>query len=295
MGRRKRREDAPLSLFSFQDIMACLTGILILVALLLAIDGLSDEMQATPGKSGTPEEAKAPESADELRERIAILTRTLEQRKGGRDVTQGEVDILDDRIRQMAQDSERAKRRVEEAAAERARVLAEQEAAVRKVDQLKQRVAAARKAAQADALRERVKFRPGMKYPKSPVFVEPMAGKIVVGELDAARVPVHVATLADPDADARLVGALGPRMPDKSYMVFVVHEDAIPRFEALRDRMIRRGYEVGWQLWDGASGGFLDGAADSTGQVPLDVPAVPAAAPAATPAAPAAPAKGAAP
>ena len=290
MGRRKRREDAPLSLFSFQDIMACLTGILILVALLLAIDGLSDEMQATPGKSGTPEEAKAPESADELRERIAILTRTLEQRKGGRDVTQGEVDILDDRIRQMAQDSERAKRRVEEAAAERARVLAEQEAAARKVDELKQRVAAARKAAQADALRERVKFRPGMKYPKSPVFVEPMAGKIVVGELDAARVPVHVATLADPDADARLVGALGPRMPDKSYMVFVVHEDAIPRFEALRDRMIRRGYEVGWQLWDGASGGFLDGAADSTGQVPLDVPA---AAPPAAP--PAAPAKGAAP
>lgn len=275
MGRRKRREDAPLSLFSFQDIMACLTGILILVALLLAIDGLSDEMQATPGKAGTPEEAKAAESADELRERIAILTRTLDRRKGGKDVTQAEVDILDDRLRQMAQESERAKRRLDEATSERARVLAEQEAAARKVDELKQRIAAARKAAQADALRERVKFRPGMKYPKAPVFVEPMAGKIVVGELDAARVPVHVATLADPDADARLVGALGTRMPDKSYMVFVVHEDAIPRFEALRDRMIRRGYEVGWQLWDGAAGSFLDGAAESGGQVPLEVPAAP--------------------
>ena len=289
MGRRKRREDAPLSLFSFQDIMACLTGILILVALLLAIDGLSDEMQATPGKSGTPEEAKAAESVDDLRERLAILTREIERRKGGKDVTQGEVDILDDRLRQMAQEAERARRRAEEASAERARVLAEQEAAARRVDELKQQVAAARKAAQADALRERVKFRPGMKYPKAPVFVEPMVGKIVVGELDAARVPVHVATIADPDADARLVGALGARMPDKSYMVFVVHEDAIPRFEALRDRMIRRGYEVGWQLWDGASGGFLDGAADSTGQVPLDVPAAPPTAP------PAAPAKGAAP
>jgi len=73
MGRRKKRDEAPLSLFSFQDIMACLTGILILVALLLAIDGLSDDMQATPGKSGTPEESKAAESADDLRERLAIL------------------------------------------------------------------------------------------------------------------------------------------------------------------------------------------------------------------------------
>ena len=54
MGRRKKRDEAPLSLFSFQDIMACLTGILIMVSLLLAIDGLSDEMQVTPGK-GDPQ------------------------------------------------------------------------------------------------------------------------------------------------------------------------------------------------------------------------------------------------
>jgi hypothetical protein len=106
-----------------------------------------------------------------------------------------------------------------------------------------------------------------------------MAGKIVVGELDAARVPVHVATLADPDADARLVGALGARMPDKSYMVFVVHEDAIPRFEALRDAMIRKGFEVGWQLWDGGEGGFLDGAAAVAGAAAPDAAAPAGAAP----------------
>jgi hypothetical protein len=56
--------------------------------------------------------------------------------------------------------------------------------------------------------------------------------------------------------------------------VFVVHEDAIQRFETLRNALIRRGYEVGWQLWDGAEGGFLDGASESTGPVPLILPAV---------------------
>jgi hypothetical protein len=102
---------------------------------------------------------------------------------------------------------------------------------------------------------------------------------------------VRVADLRDPNADARIVGALGNRMPDTSYMVFVVHQDSIARFERLRDAMIRRGYEVGWQLWDGTPASFLDGAAESQGQVPLVLPDAAPAAPAA-PVAPAAPPTG---
>ena len=70
---------------------------------------------------------------------------------------------------------------------------------------------------------------------------------------------------------ARIVGALGTRLPGNSYLVFVVHEDAIARFESLRNALIRRGYEVGWQLWDGSSS-FLEGASESSGQVPLALP-----------------------
>jgi hypothetical protein len=104
------------------------------------------------------------------------------------------------------------------------------------------------------------------------VFVEATPRGLVVGELDASLVPRLVARLDDPGAENRLVGALGSRMPDTSYLVFVVREDAIPRFEALRDAMIRKGFEVGWQLWDGGKGGFLDGA---TASVPAS-PAAPA-------------------
>jgi hypothetical protein len=53
--------------------------------------------------------------------------------------------------------------------------------------------------------------------------------------------------------------------------------------------MIRRGYEVGWQLWDGTPASFLDGAAESQGQVPLVLPDAAPAAPAAPDAPPAAP------
>jgi hypothetical protein len=272
MGRRKKREDAPLSLFSFQDIMACLTGILILVALLIAIDGLSDDMQVTPSKGGTPNPEIAAARIPVLREQIAILQRSIDDRKGGRDVTKAEVDLLDDSLKDRAMLVERARKRLSDADTEVKRIAVEQAELTKKVEELRERIATAKRSAEQQVLRERVKFRPGMKYPKAPVFVEPRTDGVVLGELDASLVPVRIADLKDPNADARIVGALVKRLPDTSYIVFVVHEDAIPRFETLRNALIRRGYEVGWQLWDGASGGFLDGTAESTGPVPLTLP-----------------------
>ena len=274
MGRRKKREEAPLSLFSFQDIMACLTGILILVALLIAMDGLTDEMQATPGKSGAPNPEVAAARVPVLREQIAILQRSIDDRKGGRDVTKAEVDLLDYSCKDKARLMERARKRLSDTDAEMKRITAEQAAATQQIEELRERIVAATRAAEAQVLRERVKFRPGIKFSKAPVFVEPMTSGVVLGELDATRTPVRIADLKDPNADARIVGELAKRLPDTSYIVFVVHEDAIQRFETLRNALIRRGYEVGWQLWDGATGGFLDGASESTGPVPLTLPAV---------------------
>ena len=155
MGRRKKREEAPLSLFSFQDIMACLTGILILVALLLAIDGLSDDMQATPGKSGAPVEEDVAARLPELREQVAILKRSLDDRKGGKDVTQSEVDVLEDRVKQLAQEAERTRKRLEKADAELARITAEQEKVARRIQELRDRLAASMRSEQEQALRER--------------------------------------------------------------------------------------------------------------------------------------------
>ena len=274
MGRRKKREEAPLSLFSFQDIMACLTGILILVALLIAMDGLTDEMEATPGKSGVPNPEVAAARIPMLREQIAILQRSIDDRKGGRDVAKADVDLLVDSNKPKARLVERARKRLADAEAEMKRITAEQAEATQQIEERRERMVTAKRAAEAQVLRERVKFRPGIKFSKAPVFVEPMTNGVVLGELDATRTPVRIAELKDPNADARIVGELAKRLPDTSYIVFVVHEDAIQRFETLRTALGRRGYDVGWQLWDSAAGGFLDGASESTGPVPLTLPAV---------------------
>ncbi len=296
MGRRKKRAEAPLSLFSFQDIMACLTGILIMVSLLLAFDGLSDAMQAVPGKAAPhADDAAQGARAVELNQRIAILRRTIDERKGGIDVSKQEADLLDDRVRQLAQQAERTKERVAELDAELARLRSEDAKVGSERRALEERLSRARQSRQAQAMRDRVRFRPGQQYSKAPIFLETTANALILGELDASRTPLFLAKLTGPDAQQRLIGALGAHTPDNSYIVFVVHQDAIARFEALRDGLFRRGYEVGWQLWDGSSGGFLEGAASVPASGGASAPAAsPGPAPA-VPSAPAAPAPAAPP
>lgn len=273
MGRRRKSEAAPLSLFSFQDIMACLTGILILMALLLAIDGLSDDMRAAPGKAGSPEAAaEAEEAIREAEARIAELAESrerlraeIERRRAGRPVPEEEVRINETRAAQAEEERVRTERRLEAVRSERERAVREAAAAERLLEETRERLARAERESRQQELRERVRFRPGEAFAKAPVLVEPMPSGVVIGELDAARSPALVADFRDPGADERALALLRRLDPASDYLVFVVHEDAIGRFAALRRRL--PGFEQGWQLWDGA-GSMLDGAPPGPGAVP---------------------------
>ena len=265
MGRRKRREDAPLSLFSFQDIMACLTGILILVALLLAVDGLSDEMRpgAAPAVPGL--------DAVALRERVAKLTRTLSDRAGGRDVTRAEVDMLDERIRQLTEQSDRTRLRIEKANRERELATAEAREVDSRIKSLEERRSESLNA----ALRERVRFRPGERIGMEVLFVEVASRGLSLGRLnEATRIPERLELLEGVGAEEALQKRLTPKV-GKASLVFVVHDDAVPAATSMVKFYSERGFgtNVGWQLWDRAGGGFLDGAPVASGtEVPGAVP-----------------------
>ena len=224
MGRRKRREEAPLSLFSFQDIMACLTGVLILVALLLALDGLADEVQVTPSKGGA-----ASETDSTFRERIAILEREIALRKGGNDPADGEIDVLEERVRQLALDQDRTKaelNRATDSLRERKTTL---EALSNRATVLRKQREDARSAARAAAMRARVDVRPSAKSGKAPVIVELSRARIDVGALDQENVPVRRQALPSKGGSPDLAGLerlLVDRPASTHYLMFVVHEDA---------------------------------------------------------------------
>lgn len=74
--RRRRAEEPPLSLFSFQDIITCVTGILILVTLLMTLD-ISDRAEEAVRQSGE------------------VSTRQLQEMRAGVSALKAELEELD--------------------------------------------------------------------------------------------------------------------------------------------------------------------------------------------------------
>ena len=252
MGRRKKREEAPLSLFSFQDIMACLTGILIMIALLLAIDGIDDRVTEPPPDAAAEDRdseiRRLNEEAEDLRRRIA-------ERARGIPVTAEDAALAEARALQAEEEAASLRLRVEEATDRLAGLERDRAEAARTVAD-----------ARARELRSRIRMLPGKADEKHPVFVEPMAGGVTLGRFDEGGMPVVVAELRDPGADGAALAALGAFDPGKHYLVFVVHDDSIARFRALSGRL--RSYETGWQLWDRPTSLF-EGAAAVGPAMPL--------------------------
>lgn len=257
MGRRKKKQQESLTLFSFQDIMACLTGVLILISLLLALDGLSDRIDDA-GSPGSAAEAEAAQRAEQLAVEIKALEEQVDERKRGLPVTEDEVKVLEARAASMQRELDEAQQRDRTLAAEVARLDEVQKA-------LEVRRAAAERTLVEQELqrrRQRVQYRPGGQNDRTPLFVEVAASGLKVGKLDTERTPVMLADLPGaaplpPKPEEGLAKALNLHGPDSYYVLFVVHPDGIKRFEALRAAVFRNGYEVGWQLWDAAAGAFL--------------------------------------
>jgi hypothetical protein len=250
MGRRKRRDEAPLSLFSFQDIMACLTGVLILITLILSLDGLSDR-PTTSAQSG----AAAAAEAAALREELAVLRKVQSDATGGTDLADRDIDVLDERVAQLARDAERTRAAIERAQS----ALREEDVRVRDLDAraeaLRRQSTDQRRSAQQAALRARIELRPGARRRREPVFVEVMPDRLRFGELTADAVP-ELRSEAPDAAGAMDMAAfervLATHPPDRNSVNFVVHEGAVARFRRLLDRVSGPYAEaMGWGPWAG--------------------------------------------
>jgi hypothetical protein len=166
-----------------------------------------------------------------------VEVRVMEERRAA---AEREVQALAARVAAMAREEDGQGARLRAVSAERAAL------ETRRV------------AAELAARRERVRFRPGPEDGRAPVFVEVAATGVRLGELGPSKAPVLVRALPPLASDDDVLRALRAHPAASHYAVFVVHADAIARFEALRAAAYRAGYEAGWQVWDGAAGHFLE-------------------------------------
>ena len=257
----KKGSESPMTFFSFQDIMACVTGIMILVTLMMALDPLADEVNTSrssaEAESAATDHAGAKKRLADAQQAITAATAALEEARARPQVTAEQLARMDkllgeersgleaiQRVRLQADgDAQRREDRV---------IIIDREVA------LAQDKVRAIKADLADkALRSRVMYQTGVRETLVPLLLETTPEGLAVGELDAAGTPKRHALLG-PDVADPLTIALKDHPKTDWYALLVVRAESVPAMNELRDALRSRGYEVGWQLWDASQGGFFD-------------------------------------
>lgn len=273
MGRKK--ESSPMSFFSFQDIMACVTGIMILVTLILALDPLSNVPMVSPTPSPPSDVIErlraAQQRAGGAEEALAKARELLQQSSADERVTGRQVEQL-----QQLQQSEQAKltaakRQLESGASKLKKSRSEVQLVTKEVQLAAERVRGLRQEVIDLDMQSRVKRQSGPQEPLQPVVIEVRPDGIAVGILDERGIPTLKSVLPNSIAiDAPVLWAASVQRlltdypPAKIggsmgwYGLFIIRSDAVPAGLSLYSNLHADSWEAGCQLWDASEGGFFE-------------------------------------
>jgi hypothetical protein len=264
-----------MSFFSFQDIMACVTGIMILVTLMLALDPLSNRPMVSPTPSvpsDVVERLRAAQQRSEgAAEAVAKARELLEQSSAEERVTGRQLEKLQ-QLRQSEQAKlTAAKRQLESGAAKLQKARSEVQLVTQEARLAEERAKGLRKEVVDLDMQSRVKRQSGPQEPLQPVLIEVRPDGIAVGTLDDRGTPMLKSVLPHSSAiyapaiwAAQMQRLLADYPPPKDgepigwYGLFIIRSDAVPEGLSLYSNLHASAWEAGCQLWDASEGGFFE-------------------------------------
>ena len=274
MGRRA--ETSPMSFFSFQDIMACVTGIMILVTLILALDPLSNQPLAstTPGQSESVRKqlASAQEREKAARESLEEKSAVLEEVRTTQHVTGGQIQ----RLEQMEQEEDRRIEKMTKSKNAAAASLEQCESEIvlltKDIKRAAEKERAIREQISDEQMKGRVRRQDGPFEPLQPILFEVISTGVGIGILNQEGIPkqtgfihddvMHRASLIWAAQWLKLIETYPP--PNAAnpttgwYALFIIRDDAVRPALNLYSNLFADKWDAGWQLWDSTQGGFFD-------------------------------------
>jgi hypothetical protein len=278
----KQSKDAPLSFFSFQDIIASVTALMVLITLVIALDPLGDEIALRKGTAPSPMSQQG--RADQARVRLAKAQAAIAQARQALQERQSQPNVTADLVARMERlvaperDGVAALEQVAAQGDAELRALEDRLLVVQTETKDTERELVRRREAEADrVMRSRVRVFQGPPEILKPLVIELRPDAIVIGTLDDTLVPVEIQRCQGSGKQAIdcLAKLLASYPKAEWYGLFVVWADGLDQFRDLRAAFVGRGYQVGWQVWDSGTGGFFerpddDGPAEADPALPPD-------------------------
>lgn len=247
MSRRDKNQGAPMSFFSFQDIIACITGIMVLVTLLLALE--LTERKPAPPEPATVKIEKLEEllrRKDQLRRDVAEGSKVIAQMASSQ-----RVDPL------LVESKEKA---VQAAFAANKILTDEKSTAEKKIQQVQQDLAQADKdvkqlTSAIARMENRLTRLPGKAFGKQAVYVECSGNECVAASVVSEGADQgllrEMTRFAGADAYDRFRAWAAARRAraDAEAYVLLVRPEAAAQWQPTYHALAAAGFEVGWDVW----------------------------------------------
>ncbi|MEM7624852.1 MAG: hypothetical protein AAF333_04410 [Planctomycetota bacterium] len=242
------RRNPPVSLFAFQDIIAAVTGVMLLATMLLMLELVTRTFAATiPTPDGMPDEVKA-ERVELQEQRDRLLDRITQNiaRASPEIVTQTQLGVLEAELRRRQEETRSLEEQVADARDTLHQLETQRQTDAEAIDTLVRELAETQQQLDVALSRTRVTLLEGDRADKQAWFL------LCEGDR------VTAATVSD---DNELTPRLdlprdGPGLlrwaerlkPAENVFVLMVRADGIGQFETLQQALRTRGFEVGWDL-----------------------------------------------
>ncbi|HRU05309.1 MAG TPA: hypothetical protein P5137_05990 [Candidatus Brocadiia bacterium] len=248
MRSRRGGDSAPLSLFSFQDIITTVSGIMLLVMLMLALEVVA-RPAGKPAPAALPKAATSAEEVERLRQEIAQARREVEQ------AAKLNLDDAPAKVARLEQEMAKTRERTAQlnAAAEASRQRAEAAAraaaqARQEEERLKAELEGLRKRLDEQEAQNRVHYTFARETNKTPVLVECSASGIAVRVAGKTPQVVSFVDASSPHYQSSLrrfqAWARG-RSPAREAFIVLVKPSAAGYAQEVIDALKQSGFDVG--------------------------------------------------
>ena len=263
MPRRRATDETPMSFFSFQDIIACTTGIMVLLTLLLTMELLTRTLGAADVVSVTQQEVdEARRKRDELRARMAEGRKMLARLAKGETISRTQIEHIQRIVEGLTKENSQLVQKIPKTEKEIGKTTAEGNAIKQEIVGLRPEVKHLGEVIASIKKQPPVTVLDRSLDGKRPLWVECASNLLVVSEIPRAGATAgyakEIRRFAGDQATREFVAwAKSDCRPDKDKFVLLVRPDAIKIWEVLCANLNVGGFAYGWDVW--ASGKNLLG------------------------------------
>ena len=250
MPRRRKRaqEEAPVSFFSFQDIICCVTGILVLITMLLSLDLINRSGVAGASKEGPfaalrQEIEAARQEQERLNKLLASAKASILEASANAAILPQDVPVLEERAKLAEQKAAKAKMTLDEKTSLRDQLQIELLGLASSSQTEAQRIAEIKKKIVQEKERPEVPAPGGVPSNLTPLYVEFSPSEVLVWHLSPTGKPVMLQRLAGYSAFMKWAGR---RKTAEDFFVLMVKPDTVADFAKLRFDLRKLGFQVGW-------------------------------------------------